>query len=147
MNIVPDKVSSIPEDGDLSRDEITEFIFKTVPDPKKPRSPRLRKAKKSVKPSANVVAPERRSTPPVVISQMATKPNQRPFTVIDLFSGCGGLSLGLEQSGFEPLLFSEISPHAAETYIANRKDRDIIPVGDVYNLTDVDLRLLKTFWR
>ena len=66
---------------------------------------------------------------------------------IDLFAGCGGLSLGLEEAGFNPLLFSEINPQAAETYIANRTEMDIVPVGDIYNLTDLDLGLLKTFWR
>ena len=39
---------------------------------------------------------------------------------IDLFAGCGGLSLGLEQAGFEPICFSEISPEAAATYTSNR---------------------------
>ena len=71
----------------------------------------------------------------------------RKLHCIDLFAGCGGLSLGLEEAGFTPLLFSEISPHAAETYIANRRELDIIPVGDIYNLTDLDLGLLKTYWR
>ena len=71
----------------------------------------------------------------------------RKLHCIDLFAGCGGLSLGLEEAGFTPLLFSEISPHAAETYIANRREMEIIPVGDIYNLTDLDLGLLKTFWR
>lgn len=72
---------------------------------------------------------------------------QPSFSCIDLFAGCGGLSLGLEQAGFNPLLFSEISPHAAETYIANRTEMDIVPIADVYNLTDVDLGLLKNYWR
>ena len=71
----------------------------------------------------------------------------RKLHCIDLFAGCGGLSLGLEEAGFTPLLFSEISPHAAETYIANRRELDIIPVGDIYNLTDLNLGLLKTYWR
>jgi DNA (cytosine-5)-methyltransferase 1 len=71
----------------------------------------------------------------------------RKLHCLDLFAGCGGLSLGLEEAGFTPLLFSEISPHAAETYIANRRDLEIIPVGDIYNLTDLDLGLLKTYWR
>lgn len=65
---------------------------------------------------------------------------------IDLFAGCGGLSLGLEQAGFKPLLFSEINPSAAETYIANRTGMGIIPVADVYNLTNTNLKLLKTHW-
>lgn len=68
------------------------------------------------------------------------------LTCIDLFAGCGGLSLGMEQAGFRPLLFSEINPQAAETYIANRAEIDIVPVGDVYNLTDLDLGHLKTYW-
>ena len=57
----------------------------------------------------------------------------RQLHCIDLFSGCGGLSLGLEEAGFKPLLFSEINPQAAETYIANRTGMDIVPVGDWQN--------------
>ncbi len=71
----------------------------------------------------------------------------KPLTVVDLFAGCGGLSLGLEQAGFEPLLFSEINRSAAETYIANRVNSEIIPIGDIYQLTDLNLELLKMFWR
>lgn len=70
----------------------------------------------------------------------------RRLTCVDLFSGCGGLSLGLEQAGFEPLLFSEINRQAAETYIANRKGREIVPIGDIYQLTDLNLHLLKVYW-
>lgn len=66
---------------------------------------------------------------------------------IDLFSGCGGLSLGLENAGFEPLLFSEININAAETYMVNRKGMGVIPIGDVYSLTDDNLRLLKLHWK
>ena len=44
----------------------------------------------------------------------------RKVTFIDLFAGCGGLSLGLEQAGFKPLLFNEISASARETYKKNR---------------------------
>lgn len=71
---------------------------------------------------------------------------QKPLKCIDLFAGCGGLSLGLEQAGFEPLLFSEINRQAAETYIANRTGREIIPIGDIYQLTDLNLHLLKVYW-
>jgi len=66
---------------------------------------------------------------------------------IDLFAGCGGLSLGLEQAGFHPLLFSEINKDAAETYRANRPDLDIVEVGDIRELTDSELRSLKTKWK
>lgn len=40
---------------------------------------------------------------------------------IDLFSGCGGLSLGLEQAGFHPVFVSEINPNALESYLINRQ--------------------------
>lgn len=72
---------------------------------------------------------------------------ERKLHCIDLFAGCGGLSLGLEQAGFNPLLFSEINKSAAETYIANRAAQEIIPVGDIFQLTDANLELLKTYWR
>ena len=38
---------------------------------------------------------------------------------IDLFAGCGGLSLGLKQAGFEVKLAIEKSPMAGETYYHN----------------------------
>jgi len=38
---------------------------------------------------------------------------------IELFAGCGGLSLGLEKSGFELLLANELSPMASETFAYN----------------------------
>lgn len=71
----------------------------------------------------------------------------RKLTCIDLFAGCGGLSLGLEQAGFQPLLFSELNKSAAETYMANRADQNIIPFGDVYQLTNENLALLKLHWQ
>ena len=39
----------------------------------------------------------------------------RKLTYVDLFAGCGGLSLGLEEAGFELALAVEKSPMAAET--------------------------------
>ena len=39
---------------------------------------------------------------------------------IDLFAGCGGLSLGLEQAGFFPLFVNELNSEAMETYLRNR---------------------------
>lgn len=38
---------------------------------------------------------------------------------IELFAGCGGLSLGLERAGFELVLANELSPMAAETFAFN----------------------------
>lgn len=41
---------------------------------------------------------------------------------IDLFSGCGGLSLGLKQAGFVVVGAVENDPLAAETYLANHPE-------------------------
>jgi len=43
-------------------------------------------------------------------------------TCIDLFAGCGGLSMGLEQSGFHPVFVNELHPTALSTYLQNRFD-------------------------
>lgn len=41
--------------------------------------------------------------------------------VVDLFAGCGGLSLGLENAGFFPVFVNELNDNARETYILNRE--------------------------
>ena len=43
-------------------------------------------------------------------------------TFIDLFAGCGGLSLGMEQAGFFPLYVNELNKDALETYLINREE-------------------------
>lgn len=45
---------------------------------------------------------------------------------IELFAGCGGLSLGLEATGFELLLANELSPMAAETYAYNLLNTNLV---------------------
>lgn len=56
---------------------------------------------------------------------------------IDLFAGCGGLSLGLEQAGFTPILVNEIVPQFSETYRRNRNlPSDSIFVGDICQLNN-----------
>lgn len=47
-------------------------------------------------------------------------------TLIDLFAGCGGLSLGLEQSGFTPIYVNEIDKSAMDTYLSNRVDYPLL---------------------
>jgi len=44
---------------------------------------------------------------------------EKPYFV-DLFAGCGGLSLGLENAGFVPAYVNEIDHSAMETYLSNR---------------------------
>jgi len=45
---------------------------------------------------------------------------KNPF--IDLFAGCGGLSLGLEQTGFHPVYVNELNTDALNTYLINRSE-------------------------
>jgi len=55
----------------------------------------------------------------VIILESMSKPSKNP-TLIDLFAGCGGLSLGLENAGFEPVFVSELNREAMESYLLNR---------------------------
>jgi DNA (cytosine-5)-methyltransferase 1 len=48
------------------------------------------------------------------------------LTAIDLFSGCGGLSLGLRNAGFAVLAAIELDQLAAETYSKNLKGTKIL---------------------
>ena len=42
-------------------------------------------------------------------------------TFVDLFAGCGGLSLGLEQAGFTPIFVNELNQDAMSSYLRNRQ--------------------------
>ena len=69
------------------------------------------------------------------------------FTFIDLFAGCGGMSLGLEQAGFRPLLTCELNDDARATYMANRPE---VPeyfkeVADISTITKKKCKELKGF--
>ena len=54
-------------------------------------------------------------------------------TVIDLFAGVGGLSLGFEMAGFEVALANEYDPSIAEAYKKNRPNTKMI-VEDITKL-------------
>lgn len=54
-------------------------------------------------------------------------------TVIDLFAGVGGLSLGFEMAGFEVALANEYDPSIAEAYMKNRPNTKMI-VEDITKL-------------
>lgn len=55
--------------------------------------------------------------------------------MIDLFCGCGGLSLGLEQAGFSLMFASDIDPICVSTFLHNRNiPKERMFVGDIADL-------------
>lgn len=64
-------------------------------------------------------------------------PNQeKRLTHIDLFAGCGGLSLGLEEAGFFPLFVNELNEDAMRSYLMNRTKFNPL-LEKKYNVSDV----------
>ena len=60
---------------------------------------------------------------------------QKKYTFIDLFAGCGGLSLGLEQAGFDVVFMNEIVDTFASTYLANHNLKEgQYFIGDINEL-------------
>ena len=60
----------------------------------------------------------------------------KKHTVVDLFAGCGGLSLGLEDAGFESVYVNELNNDALESYLMNR-DNDNPYLRERFNSNDV----------
>ena len=61
----------------------------------------------------------------------------KKFLMVDLFAGCGGLSLGLEQAGFTPWFVNEIMEQFCNTYKRNHDLSDEhYFVGDINELNN-----------
>lgn len=59
------------------------------------------------------------------------------YKMVDLFAGCGGLSLGLEQAGFTPWFVNEIVEQFANTYKFNHElSEEHYFVGDIAQLNE-----------
>ncbi|WJP97272.1 DNA cytosine methyltransferase [Macrococcus bovicus] len=69
------------------------------------------------------------------------KSNNKQPTLIDLFCGAGGLSLGLNQVGFKTILANDIDKQALRTYNFNHPEVDgqYITMGGIENLAS-DIR-------
>lgn len=65
---------------------------------------------------------------------------KKQYKMVDLFAGCGGLSLGMEQAGFTPWFVNEIVEQFCNTYKFNHKLSDEhYYVGDIAKLNeDID---------
>jgi DNA (cytosine-5)-methyltransferase 1 len=57
------------------------------------------------------------------------------MNIIDLFSGCGGMSLGFRMAGFTSVAASEIDQWAGDTYIHNNPHVNLIR-GDIRTITE-----------
>lgn len=47
--------------------------------------------------------------------------SSRMYAMVDLFAGCGGLSLGFENAGFTSVFVNELNEDAIRTYLKNRR--------------------------
>ena len=63
--------------------------------------------------------------------------------IIDLFCGCGGLSLGFEKAGFEVVYAIDMWQRAIETYNYNHSN-EIAECKDIHELTNKQLRKLNS---
>lgn len=61
---------------------------------------------------------------------------------VDLFAGCGGLSLGLEKAGFHPVFVSELNKDAMSSYLRNRVE--IEPKLQRARLYEYDIKKMVT---
>lgn len=62
-------------------------------------------------------------------SNRRRQPVDRRFTTLDLFSGAGGFSLGLEAAGFESMGAIDIDPLVGKTYVQNFGERPVSMFG------------------
>lgn len=58
---------------------------------------------------------------------------QRPYQLLELFAGAGGLAIGMEQAGFESVLLNEIDAAACKTLRKNRPQWNVVE-GDIANI-------------
>lgn len=64
---------------------------------------------------------------------------KKVFTAIDLFSGCGGLTLGLKQAGFKVIGAVEIDSLSVETYTTNHREV-VVWKTDIHTLKVTEVR-------
>lgn len=75
----------------------------------------------------------------LIVSSLFIMNTDSQYTFIDLFAGCGGLSLGFEQSGFKGLLAIDFWQDALTTYSHNRQNVTTF-CGDLSKISPLDVR-------
>ena len=66
------------------------------------------------------------------------------MNIIDLFAGCGGMSLGFRMAGFRSVAASEIDEWAGDTYVYNHPKTRLIR-GDIREVRDWDSYMPSSF--
>lgn len=74
----------------------------------------------------------------VHVDSTAVVPSPIKFSCVDLFAGCGGLTLGFELAGYQSRLAVECDPDAASTYAQNFPDSAVWS-DKIENLSDEEL--------
>ncbi len=70
---------------------------------------------------------------------VASQNFEHTFLAMDLFAGCGGMSLGLENAGFHVIHANEINKDAAKTYKRNFPHVDLV-IDDIRNIDAEQLK-------
>jgi DNA (cytosine-5)-methyltransferase 1 len=63
----------------------------------------------------------------------------RPYNVVELFAGAGGLALGLEQAGFNTKIAVEINKWATQTLKTNRPHWNVVQ-GDITKISEEGIK-------
>src|SRR3989344_7277267 len=61
------------------------------------------------------------------------------YTIVDLFAGVGGLSLGFKENGFDLIFANDIDRDASRTFKLNHPETEFFH-GDIKKLTDKDIK-------
>ena len=64
---------------------------------------------------------------------------------IELFAGCGGMTLGLESAGFELYFANELSPMAGETFAYNILHEDLEKISNAGEIPHKSLWIKSAF--
>ena len=65
--------------------------------------------------------------------ELKTKP-LRPYKLLELFAGAGGLAIGMEKAGLESVFLNEIDKYACETLRHNRPNWNVVE-GDISKIS------------
>lgn len=69
----------------------------------------------------HIAAERNKDMPALQADQKPEQGRSGQYNMIDLFAGCGGLSLGFENAGFTPVFVNELDKDARGSYLVNRK--------------------------